>query len=295
MKITCYLIIALFISCTHSKFDQNAKATKIITFEYECPTQDISDRFLKNLKNKIERWESEVTIQKITTTKLPRQFNLHIVKVEDETAFLDYLQSTTRIDFWHIYTPKDLPEFGQLMGEENMPWKNAMKFNFPMFLYKPAIDTAAVNDLLAVNRDLFPKDLIWKWGKMNDAYSATTQFPLYALKGKPILTSTCINEAKTTFSEYTNEPIINMSFDKKGTETWAQMTTQAYADNKRAIGIMVDGVLESVPSVVSPITNGQTTIAGIPTEEETKKIVAGLSDGAFNYCDLKIVSIKNIN
>lgn len=290
------IILTLLCSCSNSKFDSSAKTAKIVTFEYQCSDSKTSSEFISTLKSKIDRWKGEATIQGIAMMKNPRQFNLHIAEVVDENAFLEYLQTPMRIKFMETYSIDELPDIAKFIADSSTfrDTGNLLKMG-AVFMYGTISDTAAISQLLNKEKRLFPKDIIWKWGKMSDIPSSNNMFPLYSLKSKVLIENVNVNKVNAEISDYTGEPQLMLYLTDKGAQILGDMTTKAYNNNSKHIAIILNDVIISVPKVMSPILNGQASLIGGFTKEKVEELAGNFQDGLLNYCHLKIVSIKNTN
>jgi preprotein translocase subunit SecD len=98
----------------------------------------------------------------------------------------------------------------------------------------------------------------------------------YLLKRKTLLTGEVITEARVGFDEL-NQPLVTMSFDKRGTRLFARITE---ANVKRRLAIVLDGTVYSAPVIQEKIPNGQARITGRFTEEEAHDLAVVLRAGA---------------
>lgn len=71
---------------------------------------------------------------------------------------------------------------------------------------------------------------------------------------------------------------VNITFDSEGAEKFAEVTKEL-ADSNGQIAIIVDGVVESAPSVSSEITGGQVSISGGFTLDEASSLKSSLDSG----------------
>jgi SecD/SecF fusion protein len=129
-------------------------------------------------------------------------------------------------------------------------------------------DTPKVNQYLAIPvvRNSFPADLKFLWGKQElDKDGKPVPFlNLYAIRtipgqDKAKLEGDAIENARQDFEPTTGGVIVEMSMNKQGTKTWADMTTKDATDH-RPIAIVLDDIVYSAPSVDEPITGGNSQI-----------------------------------
>jgi len=70
---------------------------------------------------------------------------------------------------------------------------------------------------------------------------------------------------------------VSLTMNPAGTKTWAEYTTSHVG---KRVAIVLDGVVQSSPSVNEPITGGQTAISGSFTPAEAKNLKTVLETGA---------------
>ena len=143
-----------------------------------------------------------------------------------------------------------------------------------------AVDTAAVNKLLAsdVARDMLPADLHLAWSVKPTNAVKGNYVELYALKttnGAPALAGDVIEDASDDFDQYHN-PIVSMTMNSDGAREWALITRN---NLKRAVAIVLDGLVYSAPVIQSEIPNGISQISGQFTPEDTKDLSNVLKSG----------------
>lgn len=71
---------------------------------------------------------------------------------------------------------------------------------------------------------------------------------------------------------------VNITFDSEGAEKFAEVTKEL-ADSNGQIAVIVDGVVQSAPSVSSEITGGQVSISGGFTLDEASQLKSSLDSG----------------
>ncbi len=101
-----------------------------------------------------------------------------------------------------------------------------------------------------------------------------------------------IKSADATVDTQTNEWLVQLNFTRKGGQQWFDLTKKAYETNAEvpncqpptgcnAIGIVLDGVVQSYPrSQQDGIPGGQTQITGSFTQDEAKTLANVLKFGA---------------
>ncbi|MBD5543670.1 MAG: protein translocase subunit SecD [Lachnospiraceae bacterium] len=99
--------------------------------------------------------------------------------------------------------------------------------------------------------------------------------------GGIVLTGTDVKDAQAgqiSDEMKNNEIAVQLTLTSEGTEKFADATTKAY-QNGESIGIYYDGAFVSVPSVNSPIPNGQASITGMKDFEEAEKLASTIRIG----------------
>lgn len=145
-------------------------------------------------------------------------------------------------------------------------------------------DTARVNEYLnrpEVKANI-PGNLKFLWSVKPE--QRTPNFlSLYAIKTSgpengPVLTGDVITDARDDFNEK-NQPVVSMSMNTEGARQWRRITAQAAQNNNAAIAIVLDGVVYSAPGVNEEIPNGNSSISGNFTIEDTKDLANVLKAG----------------
>lgn len=86
-----------------------------------------------------------------------------------------------------------------------------------------------------------------------------------------------LDSATVEFDPVTGVPTVSLSFDREGSELFAQITSENIG---KRIAIYLDGVPISAPVVQSEITNGRAVITGGFTLDEAKQLARRLNAGA---------------
>jgi SecD/SecF fusion protein len=146
-------------------------------------------------------------------------------------------------------------------------------------------DTAKVNFYLSLPmvRNSFPQDLKFLWGKpaVNEDGKVSTQLELYAIKTIPgsekaRIEGEAIEHANQDFDPTTGGVIVQMTMNKQGSKTWADMTTK---NVHRPIAIVLDDIVYSAPLVDEPITGGSSQIRmGGSNNQQTVQEATDLSN-----------------
>ncbi len=144
-------------------------------------------------------------------------------------------------------------------------------------------DTAAINNILASTRDLYPTDLKFAWGfkPITDNEGVeTTMFQLFSLRGDgtkrgPALDGDAVVSAKADQVQGQGWGV-SMQMNSTGAKRWATITG---AERGRAIAIVLDGYVYSAPNVNDRIEGGNSSITGHFSVEEAKDLENVLKSG----------------
>lgn len=109
--------------------------------------------------------------------------------------------------------------------------------------------------------------------------------PLYVLKtgnaDKAPMEGDVIVQAAQGFDQMSNNPNVNMETNAVGNTKWERLTKISF-DEKRPIGIVLDGVVLSAPTANNgPISGGRTEITGNFTLQEAQDLANLLKAGKF--------------
>ncbi|MTI61219.1 MAG: hypothetical protein FH762_14795 [Firmicutes bacterium] len=106
--------------------------------------------------------------------------------------------------------------------------------------------------------------------------------------GKILLTNEDIGEVEASKNNY-GWPVVDISLNKKGTKKFEKITNE-YMGKK--IGIYLDGVLLTNPTVMARITDGKAMITGYKSMEGAKKATAIIKTGPLTVL-MKFEAIEN--
>lgn len=93
----------------------------------------------------------------------------------------------------------------------------------------------------------------------------------------PLMTGEVITNASVGTESTTNKIVVNVTMDNKGRQIWGDYTTTHVG---KQVAIVLDGKVQSAPSVNEPITDGRTQISGSFTAAEAKNLKTVLETGA---------------
>ena len=150
-----------------------------------------------------------------------------------------------------------------------------------------AKDRAAVDQILRradIQQVFAAKNVRFMWGAEPDELNnkkKQTGYMLYACKvpidGKARVNGQHISSASTGYDQRDGKITVDLAMTAEGTDEWGQMTTE---NKDRIVAITMDNVVYSAPTVINPITNGNTQISGSFTFEEAESLSGLLNGGA---------------
>ncbi|MCE7073471.1 protein translocase subunit SecDF [Dyadobacter sp. CY327] len=142
-------------------------------------------------------------------------------------------------------------------------------------------DTARANEIL--NRpevkSLFPADLVFMWDrKGTDGVNNQLILPLYFIKkanGQAAMEGDVIVDATHDYDER-GRPEVTMRMNGEGARKWRTLTARSVG---RPVAIIIDNLVYTAPTVQGEIPNGNSSITGSFTVEETKDMSNVLKAG----------------
>lgn len=227
--------------------------------------------------------------------------------VQDENTVAQKLKSTANLEFFETFAPSEMsPELNAIDLASKMPEKdlddttanpyvdtsNSLgfakliqpvgEFAIGFVLTK---EKALVEKILRrgdVQQVLATRSIRMMWGaepeELGDKKKQGGYF-LYACKipfdGKARVNGKHISSASTGYDK--GKITVDLSMTADGTTEWGQMTTE---NKDRIVAITMDNVVYSAPTVINPITNGNTQISGTFTFEEAEALAGLLNGGA---------------
>ena len=145
-------------------------------------------------------------------------------------------------------------------------------------------DIAKINEYLNMKqvKDILPRNLSLKWG-VKAIDEKEQYFYLYAIKmtnrdGTPALGGDVVTDANADFVQQAgrSEQQVSMTMNAEGAKAWARLTKENIG---KAVAIVLDDMVYSVPNVQVEITGGRSQITGHFTPEEAKDLANVLKSG----------------
>jgi len=174
---------------------------------------------------------------------------------------------------------KNFPLFSVLSPNTS---RDGQLFRGPVVGYAHFKDTARVDQYLKMPqiRSIFPRNMIFRWtAKSMD--KENNYYQLVALKvtnrdGKAPLTGDAVADARQEFGQNRATSEISMTMNSEGAKTWARLTRENVG---KSIAIVLDGLVQSFPTVQGEITGGRSSITGNFTVNEAKDLANMLKSG----------------
>ncbi len=134
-------------------------------------------------------------------------------------------------------------------------------------------------------KEILGKPAVLQFAVVSDQYNTYTDQELNTLKqqGKPVvgpvlLTGDKITGAVATYGGQVGaQPMVNLSFNNEGANTFAQITAQ---NVHKRLAIILDGKIITAPTINEPIPNGKAVIQNIKSIGEAKEIALVLNTGS---------------
>jgi len=99
-----------------------------------------------------------------------------------------------------------------------------------------------------------------------------------------------VKKATVTFDPNTGKPQVALSFSKKGTQIFADLTTR---NLNKPIGIFLDDDIITAPTVQQPILDGNAVITGQYTIDEARQLAVAINSGALPV-PIKLIEQRTI-
>ena len=218
--------------------------------------------------------------------------------VKDKERVIELLTRSSNLQFWETYTEQEvlasvrprLLQLGELVAKEKgmtiNPLEGLLNGGSCVIANVTLEGKHRIDEVLAAGkamendavnpRTVLPRELQLFWG----ADSKGGVYTLYAIKdeaadGIAPLQGDVVESAEASFQN--NKPCVNMSMNRNEAHTWANITEKCA--NKRAIAVVLDGVVYSAPVPSERISGGNSIISGNFTIEETQDLATVLCSG----------------
>ena len=247
------------------------------------PAADVSDeqfeRAIEIIRNRVDA----IGVAEPDITRQGSQVVIQLPGVKDKQRAVDLIGQTAELRFRPVINVFDSTDPSQLAAVKQVinPQQDSDSDGNSVETTEPAVPDIPVSlsDVLTSPQE--------------DEASATvvllgTDRQTGFLLAPAALTGEVIEEAAATFQ---GQWIINVSFNDQGALLFDQM---AAANYERSVAIVLDGVVESAPTINATEFNGQAVISGSFDEAEAKNLALVLRFGAlpveFERDDVRTVS-----
>ncbi len=115
--------------------------------------------------------------------------------------------------------------------------------------------------------------------------------PVIAVKRQVMVSGDELIDARQSFDQQTNEPVVNITFNSSGANKFARVTQ---ANVQKPFAMILDGKVLSAPNINEPILGGSARISGNFTVESATQLAIALRSGKLPI-DLKIVQESTVS
>lgn len=126
----------------------------------------------------------------------------------------------------------------------------------------------------------------YKYDSSTGEYVLNYDIDTLVENGSVVMTGSDVKSAEATYEKSSsgvqqNTPVVALTLKDDAVKTWADVTTEAYA-NGESVGIYYDDHFISVPRVSAAITDGNCVINGMSDYEEAENLATFIRVGAIN-------------
>lgn len=114
--------------------------------------------------------------------------------------------------------------------------------------------------------------------------------PAIAVKRLGGIRGDSLTDARQSFDQRNNEPVVSIQFDQQGGAKFAKLTSE---NVNRPFAIILDGKVLSAPNINEPILGGSAQISGGFTVQGANQLAIALRSGALPV-DLKVVEERTV-
>lgn len=255
------------------------------------------DRAIDIIRNRVDRYG-------VTEPAIFRQGNRRVVVelpgVSDKERVRGLLKGTARLQFRLTAEPEELQQSRERImsyldqqtdtaaaegTEVTNPLEEVLQPNPQnqyVFGYASGRDTAQVNKILNQPevQELLPRntELLWSGSPIQQGQQQGAElYELIGVRDEAELTGSVIEEARINFDQTTNQPRVSMNMNSEGARRWARITGSNIG---KPIAIVLDGYVQSYPTVQTKIANGRSSISGLQDVQEAEDLVNILLSGA---------------
>jgi len=114
--------------------------------------------------------------------------------------------------------------------------------------------------------------------------------PFIAVKRRAMLTGDELIDAKLSYNQQTNEPVVSITFNSEGGRKFARVTQENVG---KPFAMILDGKVLSAPNINEPILGGQAQISGRFTTDSANELAIALRSGKLPVA-LKVVEERTV-
>lgn len=202
----------------------------------------VVDQALETIRNRIDRYGvSEPTITKAGENRV----SIELPGITDPDRAINIIKKTGQLEFHIVDETIPQPKLATMIDKVRADNNLSQGYDIEV--------VNKINELMVAD---IPEDSEIAYELEREPTTRTIiRGTPYLIKKKADVTGDMLQNA--TVSVQDNEPYVNLSFDKRGTELFAEVTTNNV--NKR-LAIMLDGNVMKAPNIKEPITQGRAQI-----------------------------------
>ncbi|MEO0262351.1 MAG: protein translocase subunit SecD [candidate division WOR-3 bacterium] len=248
--------------------------------------RDARDRVIEIVRNRIDAWGVfEPSIQAIGDARVLIQ----LPGVMERERARELIGKTAQLTFHLVAEPEEIQNVFNSI-EKNLqkelndtivsPFLSLLRYDRgDIVLREENFDS--VQKLIDKSKSFIPEKYIILWGRLEERGGIKLR-PVYLLKKSPELTGEYIADARHTVYQggdpsLQGRPIVELSFDKKGTIIFSRVTEQNVG---KRLAIVLDNIVQSAPVIRERIPGGNAMISGMESMEEAKELAIVLRSGA---------------
>lgn len=248
--------------------------------------RDARDRVIEIIRNRIDAWGIfEPAIQAIGDARVLIQ----LPGVMERERARELIGKTAQLTFHLVAEPEEIQNVFNLiekkLQEERKdttisPFLSCLRYDRGDIVVREE-NFDSVQKLLEKAFPFIPEKYIVLWGRVEERGGIKIR-PIYLLKKIPELTGEYISDARHTIYQggdpsLQGRPIVELSFDKKGTIIFSRVTEQNVG---KRLAIVLDNIVQSAPFIRERIPTGNAMISGMESMEEAKELAIVLKSGA---------------
>lgn len=294
-------LILVIILCSCSQDDWVEYRLLIENSEEFSPIEKVENNNL--LLNKLHKYgfrEAEINFE--NDTLIVRA--LLNTKSKNEISYLKSMFKSNRIEFFNTYRVSDQKldkiDTSMLKAEHFIPYYQLVPGFYVEEVLGICKDQTKLNDIINTISHNFSHienmKLHWSIGIKDETTGKEGNFKLYMInsdrQSNNYITEQDMKSVRAIEDRsQTGIYLVNFNFTYIGAKKWAKMTEDATNNGNRSIAIILNGIVQTVPRVMSPIYSGQTSLSGNFSKEEAENLARSIRIGRLDY-KLNLLSEK---